>query len=141
MSVTLWLTGLSGSGKTTIAKCFKESFPEFILLDGDILRKGLNSDLGFSEKDRRENLRRLIELCKLFNNNNINVITAFISPYELDRVKAKNEIKNCYIIYIKSSLETCEQRDVKDYTKKLVQVKYLILQEYLVFMKNQKSMI
>jgi adenylyl-sulfate kinase len=117
---TLWLTGLSGSGKSTIAKEIKAFLPqyEFILLDGDIIRKGLNSDLGFSDEDRKENLRRLIELCKLFNENNLNVITAFISPFESERMKAKNEISNCKIIYIKSSLETCEKRDTKGLYKK-----------------------
>lgn len=116
--ITLWLTGLSGSGKSTIANRFIKEYSDFVLLDGDVLRQGICSDLGFSIEDRQENLRRLIEICKLFNANGKNVITAFISPLEKMRVKAKEEIDNCKIIYCDSSLETCEKRDVKGLYKK-----------------------
>ena len=112
-AITLWLTGLSGSGKTTIAKIFCSFYSNFVLLDGDELRKGLCSDLGFSIEDRVENMRRLISLCTLLNNKGINIITSFISPIELEREKAKKEIKNCYVIFVDTDLEVCEERDVK----------------------------
>ena len=110
----LWFTGLSGSGKTTLAK----QLPNFVNLDGDVLRTGLCSDLGFSDEDRIENMRRLRELCKIFEQNSISVVTSFISPFEAERVKAKKEIPNCYIVWIKSSVEECEKRDVKGLYKK-----------------------
>jgi adenylylsulfate kinase len=113
-----WLTGLSGSGKSTIAQEFVKKNKDFVLLDGDSLRTGLNSDLGFSDEDRKENLRRLREVCKLFVKNGKNVITAFISPFEEDRLLAKKEIPDCKIIYVKCSLDTCEIRDVKGLYKK-----------------------
>lgn len=115
---TLWFTGLSGSGKSTIANELKKVYPEMVLLDGDIIRRGLNNDLGFSREDRQENLRRLAEVCNLFNKNGKDVITAFISPLEESRQFALNTIKNCFIIYCNSSLETCEERDVKGLYKK-----------------------
>jgi adenylyl-sulfate kinase len=112
------MTGLSGSGKSTLAEKLKKNFPDYVLLDGDVVRKGLCSDLRFSDTDRKENMRRLIELCRLFNTNGKNVITAFISPFEEERVKAKNSIENCYIIHVNTSLEECEKRDVKGLYKK-----------------------
>ena len=115
---TIWLTGLSGSGKSTMAERFKKKYPNVVLLDGDILRKGICSDLGFSIEDRKENMRRLRELCKLFNSNGKKVITAFISPFEDERMKAKKEIEGCCIVYCKSSLEVCEYRDIKGLYKK-----------------------
>jgi len=118
MSYTLWFTGLSGSGKSTVAEKFKQMYPQFVLLDGDVVRKGLCSDLGFSKEDRSENMRRLIALCALFNSNDKCVITAFISPYEKWRMKAKETIRNCYIVYCNSDLNTCEKRDVKGLYKK-----------------------
>lgn len=116
---TIWFTGFSGSGKSTLANKLKNDYSEFVYLDGDILRKGISSDLGFSEKDRTENNRRLIEICKLFNSNGKNVVTTFISPFEKIREKAKREINNCYIIWCNSSLEKCEERDVKGLYKKV----------------------
>jgi adenylyl-sulfate kinase len=110
---TIWLTGLSGSGKSTIAEKLKKNKSDIVLLDGDALRKGLCSDLGFSIKDRKENMRRLRALCKLFNENGKDVITACISPFEEDRVKAKEEIPNCKVVWCNSSFEKCEERDVK----------------------------
>lgn len=118
MSKTIWLTGLSGSGKSTIANEVKNKYPAYVLLDGDVLRNGLNSDLGFSKDDRDENIRRLIEVCKLFNKNGKNVITAFISPFEKIRQKAKEEIEDCIIVYCGSTIEICEKRDVKGLYKK-----------------------
>ena len=116
-SITLFLTGLSGSGKSAIANEFIKN-EDFTSIDGDDLRKGLCSDLGFSIKDRIENMRRLRHLCNILNQNNKNVITTFISPLEEERIKAKNEINNCYIVYIKCPLEVCEERDVKGLYKK-----------------------
>jgi len=118
MAHTLWFTGLSGSGKSTVAMDLYYNNPNYVVLDGDVLRRDLCSDLGFSVEDREENMRRLIALCKLYNKQGTNVITAFISPLEAWRVKAKEEIDNCYIIHANSSLEKCEERDVKGLYKK-----------------------
>ena len=113
--IVIWMTGLSGSGKSTIAERFSN---DFVILDGDIIRKGLCADLGFSEASRKENLRRLREVCCLFSLAGKNVITAFISPFEEDRLKAKTRIPNCHIVWCKSSLKKCEGRDVKGLYKK-----------------------
>ena len=99
------MSGLSGSGKSTLANKLKEDMPEIVLLDGDVVRGRLCNDLGFSDEDRKENNRRLIELCKLFNANGKNVITAFISPFEKVRQQAKEEINNCKIVYVNSGLK------------------------------------
>ena len=120
MNYTLFLTGLSGAGKSTLAEMLKKNFPDLILLDGDIIRQGLCSDLKFSIEDRTENIRRISELCKLFNDNGKNVVTAFISPIESDSILAKKVIKNCHIIYINSSFETCKERDTKGLYKKAI---------------------
>jgi len=117
MSYTLFLTGLSGSGKSTIADEIIKKY-DLVLIDGDVLRMGLCDDLGFSLNDRKENMRRLKHLCKMFNDNGKNVITTFISPIENERIKNKDFINNCYIIQIKCDLETCEKRDVKGLYKK-----------------------
>ena len=114
----IWLTGLSGSGKSTVTDEFIKKHPDFVVLDGDVLRKGLCSDLGFSVEARQENMRRLIELCKLFVSNGKSVITAFISPLEEYRVKAKESIPNCFVVYCNATLTTCEDRDVKGLYKK-----------------------
>lgn len=113
MNFTIWMTGLSGAGKSTLAEMLKIEHPEIVLLDGDVLRGGLCSDLGFSLDDRRENMRRLRELCKLFNDNGKNVITAFISPIEEERIRAKEEINKCLVVWCHSPLSICEERDVK----------------------------
>lgn len=118
MNYTIWMTGLSGSGKSTLAQMCKEKDPDLVILDGDALRGGLCSDLGFSIDDRRENMRRLRALCKLFNDNGKNVITAFISPIEEERRKAQLEIPNCHVVWCDSPLEVCERRDVKGLYKK-----------------------
>jgi len=115
----IWLTGLSGSGKSTIAiELEKELHQKGILtqlLDGDNIRSGINNNLGFSEDDRLENIRRIAEVSKLFLNCGIVTINSFVSPTKDVRDLARSIIgeKNYYEIYIKASVEACEKRDVK----------------------------
>ena len=122
--IVLWFVGLSGSGKSTIAnglqsKLFKNGF-NAIVLDGDNTRLGINRDLGFSDKDRNENIRRVAEISKLFVETGHIVINAFISPFELNRIEARNIISETDFIevYIDSSISACEKRDVKGLYKK-----------------------
>jgi len=120
----VWFTGLSASGKSTIAHSVeKELFHKSIrtyVLDGDNVRHGLNSNLGFSREDRKENLRRIAELSKLFVDAGILVIAAFISPYREDReyIRKCFEGDNFLEIYVKCSVEECERRDPKGQYKK-----------------------
>jgi len=120
----VWLTGLSASGKSTIAHCIeRELFNQGIhtyVLDGDNVRHGLNSNLGFSREDRKENLRRIVELSKLFVDAGILVLAAFISPYREDRdyVRKRFDSDNFIEIYVKCSVEECERRDPKGKYKK-----------------------
>ena len=115
----IWLTGLSGSGKTTLALrlehyLFHQGYKAF-LLDGDNVRNGLNKDLGFTEKDRNENLRRIGEVAKLMLDAGLIVISAFISPYKTER-KAVKEIvgEDRFIeVYVNCPLNVCEELDVK----------------------------
>ena len=122
--MTIWFTGLSGSGKSTIANALeKRLFAEgryTMLLDGDNIRMGLNKNLGFEPEDRIENIRRIAETAKLMNDAGLVVITAFISPYARDRENAREIIgKDCFReIYVKTSLEECERRDVKGLYRK-----------------------
>jgi len=118
-SIVLWFTGLSGSGKSTLAhaleeKLFQKGCRTFVL-DGDNVRHGLNSNLGFSEEGRTENIRRISEVSKLMLESGLIVMTAFISPFSKDRNEARNLISNDDFIeiYCKASLEVCEARDVK----------------------------
>lgn len=117
--ITLWFTGLSGSGKSTIANALEKRLYEdgkyTMLLDGDNVRMGLNKNLGFEPEDRIENIRRIAEAAKLMNDAGLIVLTAFISPYESDRQNARNIIgKECFVeIYVDTPLELCEKRDVK----------------------------
>lgn len=120
----IWFTGLSASGKSTIAhnvekKLFKRGFHIYVF-DGDNVRHGINSNLGFSREDRKENLRRITELSKLFIDAGIFVLAAFISPYKEDReyIKRRFEGDNFLEIYVRCSLEKCEQRDPKGQYKK-----------------------
>ena len=123
-SKAIWMTGLSGSGKTTIAKGVERHLhSEGILnqiLDGDNLRTGLSSNLSFSYQDRNENIRRVSEVTKLFVNCGIVTLNCFISPTIKIRQMAKDIIgeENFIEIYIKSSIEVCKQRDVKGLYKK-----------------------
>ena len=115
----LWFTGLSASGKSTLAnivetKLFQMNYKTY-LLDGDNVRHGLNKDLGFNEESRIENIRRIGEVSKLFLDSGIIVLTAFISPFKSDRALARSLVeKEQFIeVFIDSSLETCEKRDPK----------------------------
>lgn len=123
-SVALWLTGLSGSGKSTIAqhlerKLHNEGFFAQVL-DGDNIRSGINNNLGFSVEDRQENIRRIAEVAKLYLNSGIITINSFISPTIQIRELAKTIIgaDDFIEIYINAPLEVCEQRDVKGLYKK-----------------------
>ena len=120
-SIILWFTGLSGSGKSTIAhaveeQLFKQGFRTFVL-DGDNVRHGLSSNLGFSEEDRKENIRRVGETAKLMLEAGIITLTAFISPYRQDRERVKIMMPpgDFIEIYCEATLETCERRDVKGF--------------------------
>ncbi|WP_448702101.1 adenylyl-sulfate kinase [Mucilaginibacter sp. AW1-3] len=126
---TLWLTGLSGSGKSTVANelelwMFEQGMRVYIL-DGDNTRLGINSDLTFSDDDRAENIRRVAEICKLFNDAGTVVIASFISPFINDRLLAKNLVgADSFIeVYTDSSVETCQRRDTKGLYKLAVEGK------------------
>ncbi|MCZ6704141.1 MAG: adenylyl-sulfate kinase [Ignavibacteria bacterium] len=122
--VCLWYTGLSGSGKSTIAvrveeKLFEKGIKTYIL-DGDNVRHGLNKNLGFSHEDRTENIRRIGEVAKLFVDAGLVVGTAFISPYKGDRDEVRELFNEGEFveIFINAELKTCEERDVKGLYKK-----------------------
>lgn len=123
-AVIIWFTGLSGSGKSTIANALEiELFnmkKHTFLLDGDNIRHGLNRDLGFSKEDRKENIRRIGEVAKLFVDAGLIVITSFISPYKEDREFVRKLVeKDEYIeVFIDTPLEVCEKRDPKGLYKK-----------------------
>jgi 3'-phosphoadenosine 5'-phosphosulfate synthase len=123
---TVWFTGLSGSGKSTIAMAMEEylnskNVPAYVL-DGDNIRFGLNKDLGFSPSDREENIRRIGEVAKLFADAGVVCLVSFISPYKKDRNRARaiHEQSSLPFVecHIKTSLEECERRDVKGLYKK-----------------------
>lgn len=123
-SFLVWFTGLSGSGKSTLAnQVEKELFEHGIRtfsLDGDNVRRGLNNNLGFSKKDRHENLRRIAEVSKLFVESGSVVIASFISPLKEDREMIRQIIgkENFIEVFVNTSLEECERRDVKGLYKK-----------------------
>ncbi len=118
-----WFTGLSGAGKSTLAMAvekalFERGYHSYVL-DGDNVRHGLNSDLGFSPEDRAENIRRVGEVASLMADAGLIVITAFISPYQADRARARSAAPSAFHeIYVKADLETCEGRDPKGLYKK-----------------------
>ena len=122
----LWFTGLSGAGKTTIANGIKERLKQenikIIVLDGDKLRNGINKDLGFSLEDRKENIRRVAEIAKLFKDEGFLTIVSFISPTKEIRDLAKNIVsENDFVeVFINAPLEKCIQRDVKGLYKKAI---------------------
>ena len=121
---TLWFTGLSGAGKSALAneieKALSVQGKHTMLLDGDNVRMGLNQNLGFEEKDRIENIRRVAEVAKLMNDAGLIVLTSFISPYGSDRARAREIIGSTSFveIYVSTPLEECERRDVKGLYKK-----------------------
>ncbi|WP_432264707.1 adenylyl-sulfate kinase [Autumnicola patrickiae] len=123
-SLVVWFTGLSGSGKSTLAnqvekKLFEKGIKTFSL-DGDNIRSGLNRDLGFSPEEREENLRRIAEVAKLFIKAGTVVIASFISPLKKDRDRLKEivGVENFVEVFVNTSLEECERRDVKGLYKK-----------------------
>jgi len=122
--VTVWLTGLSGSGKSTIAVAAEEALVSrgrlAYVLDGDNIRHGLNKNLGFSPEDRTENIRRIGEVAKLFTDAGLVVFASFISPYRADRdlVRAIHDAGRFVEVHVAASVETCESRDVKGLYKK-----------------------
>ncbi len=115
----IWLTGLSGSGKSTIAVSAEQALADAgrltYILDGDNIRQGLNSNVGFSPEDRTENIRRIGEVAKLFIDTGVIVFASFVSPYRADRdgvreIMGDGDFVECHVA---ASLETCEGRDVK----------------------------
>lgn len=120
----IWFTGLSGSGKSTLAHAVEEALHQracrTFVLDGDNVRHGLSSDLGFSDQDRQENIRRIGEISKLFMEAGVIVLTAFISPYRADRERVRNMAQHGDFIevYCDTSIEVCEKRDVKGLYRK-----------------------
>ena len=123
-SILLWFTGLSGSGKSTIANCVEQELHKNSIhtytLDGDNIRKGLNSDLSFSPEDRSENIRRIAETAHLMIDAGLVVLATFVSPYRNDRDHIRKIVgeDNMVEIYINTSIEECERRDVKGLYKK-----------------------
>ena len=120
----LWFTGLSGSGKSTLANLVEVELHKLGLstysLDGDNIRQGINKDLSFNPKDRTENIRRIAEIGKLMVDAGLITLAAFVSPYRADRENIKHIVgrEQCIEIYINTSLEECERRDVKGLYKK-----------------------
>ena len=121
---TVWLTGLSGSGKSTLAVAAEKALYDrgrlTYILDGDNIRQGLNSNLGFSPEDRTENIRRIGEVAKLFTDAGMIVFSSFISPYRADRDQVREIMSegDFVEVYVSASLEVCEGRDVKGLYKK-----------------------
>jgi adenylylsulfate kinase len=123
-SIVLWFTGLSGSGKSTLAyaiedRLYQGGYQTYVL-DGDNVRHGLSSDLGFSEADRKENMRRIGEVSKLMIDAGIVTLASFISPFRKDRLFVRRLMSqgDFLEIYCKATLATCERRDVKGFYKK-----------------------
>jgi adenylylsulfate kinase len=123
-SVVLWFTGLSGAGKSTVAHALEETLYQLgantYVLDGDNVRHGLCGDLGFSDEDRNENIRRIGELAKLFIDAGVIALTAFISPFRADRQRARDLVNSGDFIeiHVQCPLEVCETRDPKGLYKK-----------------------
>ncbi len=118
-SLVVWFTGLSGSGKSTLSHAVEQRLYEIgcrsFVLDGDNVRHGLCRDLGFSESDRMENIRRIGEMAKLFAEAGVITLTAFISPYRADRLRVRQlfDPEDFVEVYCRCPLEVCEARDVK----------------------------
>ncbi|WP_268807043.1 adenylyl-sulfate kinase [Gloeocapsopsis dulcis] len=120
--MTLWFTGLSGAGKTTISKAVEEQLREqgykVEVLDGDIVRENLTKGLGFSKADRDENIRRIGFVAQLLTRNGVIVIVSAISPYRAIRDEVRSKIGNFIEVYVNAPLAVCEDRDVKGLYKK-----------------------
>jgi adenylylsulfate kinase len=120
--VTIWFTGLSGAGKTTISRALgkelKSSGYKVELLDGDVVRQNLTKGLGFSKEDRDENIRRVGFVAELLTRNQVIVLVSAISPYQEIRQEVRERIGNFVEVYVNAPLEVCEQRDVKGLYKK-----------------------
>lgn len=118
----LWFTGLPCSGKTTIAEAVAEKFiaqgMKVERLDGDIVRQSLTRDLGFSKEDRDKNIERVTFVAKLLSRNGVGVLVTFVSPYIATRQNARAETTNFIEVYVKCSVDACEERDVKGMYKK-----------------------
>ena len=120
----IWFTGLSGSGKSTLAVQLEAALHakgyKTYLLDGDNIRSGLNKDLSFTDDARVENIRRISEVCKLFLDAGVVLLSAFISPFQADRDQVKSIVgaENYFEVFVDAPLEVCEQRDVKGLYKK-----------------------
>lgn len=117
--ITIWLTGLSGAGKSALAAALsphlRSAHLAYVFLDGDDMREGLSSDLGFSRADRKENVRRTAEVTKMLNRSGVSAIVAMISPYRSDRTLARQIIGGDRFleVYVSTALTICEQRDPK----------------------------
>lgn len=118
-AILIWFTGLSGSGKSTLANALEAQFHRQKIstytLDGDNIRQGINSDLSFSETDRTENIRRIAEVSKLFIDAGIVTLASFVSPFNKDRLAVRQTVgsENYFEVFVKTSLQECQRRDVK----------------------------
>lgn len=125
-SIVIWFFGLSGSGKSTLCNSVEQSLFQnnikTVVLDGDSLRDGLNKDLGFSEKDRIENLRRVSEISKILNKNGLLTLCSFITPFEKNRALINSIIgkKNIFWVFVDTPIQECIKRDTKGLYKKAI---------------------
>ena len=139
----LWFTGLSGSGKSTIANILEQKLHQLnkrtYLLDGDNIRHGLNKDLGFTDADRVENIRRVAEVSKLMTDAGLITLVSFISPFKSERKMARDlfEKDEFLEIFVDTPLQECEKRDPKGLYKKARSGKLKILLALTLTMKNQ----